>query len=294
MKILGAVISVFWKLLKDFLSLVGIPLLLLFLVLFLIYLYWLIIYTKNGEKPKFEEKMPNIDSPGFFTKLFIQFPKMFAYDTLHRNPLEFEPYGINIVAGKQGAGKTITAIYMILEWKKRYTKLKVYDNYCLDDKYVDGRLDTAKDLLIHDNDIYGVVNFLDEMQNWFSSGESRLIPMEILAEICQQRKQRKVTLGTTQVFGKLAKPIREQTLNVYVPITLFGCITIVRSFDANSYDMENNKFKKSTGHMFFFVHTKELREAYDTYKKIEVYKVSEFKPSLTSDLSASEDRDKVA
>lgn len=288
MKIISVIIGMLWKCFKGILKYLGVPLLFVFIILFLLFIFWLIKFARSGDMPKFKNKAPSVKGVSLLEKLFIQFPKMLAYDTLNRDPLEFAPFGINVVAGKQGSGKTITAIYMILQWKKRYPDMQVYDNYCLIDKYVDGRLDNAKDLMIHDNGIYGVVNLLDEIQNWFPSSASRILPVEVLAEICQQRKQRKVTLGTTQIFGKVAKQLREQTMKVYIPVTLLGCITFVRSFEADSYDMETNKFKRSGGDFFFFVHTKELREAYDTYQKMEIYKVSDFEPSVNGCFSDSE------
>ena len=99
--------------------------------------------------------------------------------------------------------------------------------------------------------------------------------------------ERKAIVGTAQVFGRIAKPLREQTHYVYRPRTFFGCITFVVMSDAHSYDSDNDKFKKTKG-FFFFVHTKELRNSYDTYKRISRYKNTTFARSLIAGTSENE------
>ena len=138
-------------------------------------------------------------------------------------------------------------------------------------KYEDFTLFHWKDLFKHNNGIYGVANVLDELQTWWSNSESKDVPPEMLAEICQQRKQKKATIGTVQVFSRLAKPFREQSHFVYMPYTFFNCLTIVKKTKGKYYNESTQSFTKCTG-FFFFVHTKELRESYDTFKRIEKYR----------------------
>ena len=78
------------------------------------------------------------------------------------------------------------------------------------------------------NGIYGEIDVLDEIQNWFNSLQSKDFPPEMLTEITQQRKQTKMILGTSQVFSRLAKPIREQTYMLYEPTTLFWLFNICK------------------------------------------------------------------
>lgn len=225
------------------------------------------------EKPYYGRyKEPNI-----LYKLFVQFPKQLVLDYLNKNPYDFEDYGIHMVCGKQGAGKTMTAVYLLNKWKKVYPEIKIYSNCAL--TFEDGELKHWKELISRENGMKGIANLIDEIHTWFSSAESADLPPEVLGEISQQRKQRKAIVGTAQVFGKIAKPLREQTHYVYRPHTLFGCITIVFKADASSYDSEHDRFKKGKG-VFFFVHTKELRESYDTYKRVGRYKDVKFSRSL--------------
>lgn len=218
----------------------------------------------------------NTKKTSFWKNIFYLFPKQLAYDVLNTDPNAFAEFGIHIVTGEQGAGKTMTVVYLLQEWKKKYPLMKTYTNMCY--KYEDGELVSWKDLLLHNNGIYGVVNVIDEIKTWWSNRDSKDVPPEILGEICQQRKQKKATIGTVQVFSELAKPFRSQTHFVYVPHTFWGCLTIVFKSKAKYYDAENDKFKKYCG-FFIFAHTKKLRNAYDTFKKIEKYKEVEFEGS---------------
>ena len=51
---------------------------------------------------------------------------------------------------------------------------------------------------------------LDEMHIEFNSLESKGMDVHIFELVSQQRKSRKHIVGTSQVFGRLAKPFREQ------------------------------------------------------------------------------------
>ncbi len=215
----------------------------------------------------------NTKKDGFFKNIFYLFPKQLAYDLINQDPNSFDKFGIHMVVGEQGSGKTMTVAYLLQTWKKKYPLMRIYTNMAY--KYEDGELITWKHLLEHNNSIYGIANVIDETKTWWSNKESKDVPPEILGEICQQRKQKKATIGTVQVFSELAKPFRSQCHFIYVPHTIFGCLTIVFKTKAKYYDSENDTFKKYCG-FFLFAHTKQLRESYDTYKKIEKYKEVDF------------------
>ncbi len=82
-------------------------------------------------------------------------------------------------------------------------------------------------LLTIKNGIRGVIVCMDEMQNWFSSNQSKDFPPQMLEVVTQNRKNRRVIMGTAQSFNRLAKPLREQATEVRKCCTLFGCVTIV-------------------------------------------------------------------
>lgn len=268
-----------------------IPIAILFIIIFIFFVYYYyknkfiyrvkkkysvkrVLFKYKDKKYVYEYPIKiKYKEPSFIKKIMVLFPKQLATDFINKNPNAFCEYGIHMVTGKQGAGKTITVVYLLRKWQQLYPNLQVYTNMAY--KYENGELYHWKDLLLRNNGIYGIVNVIDEIHTWFSNKESKDLPPEILGEISQQRKQKKCIIGTAQVFSKIAKPLREQTHFVYIPYTILGCLTIVRRAEAEDYDPEKNKFKKYKG-FFIFVHTKELRDAYDTYKRISRYSETEF------------------
>lgn len=260
--------------LKSFLKLVVIimsPVIVILAGVIISFIIQFIYLRLKGNKLK--GSIPKVKKDGFIKKMFIQFPNRLAKDIYSRDPKEFREYGLHLFCGEQGSGKTTAAVELIQRWRKRYPNMKVISN--MDLKGEDKRLTHWKDILNYNNDIYGTAVVIDEIQSWFSSNESKNFPPEMLAEISQQRKQRKAIIGTAQVFSRVAKPIREQAAYIYLPMTLLGCLTIVRKTKAEWWDNEKQRFKRYCG-LYFFVHTDEIRNAFDTYRKIERYKNTGF------------------
>lgn len=206
-------------------------------------------------------------------RLFYEFPKQLALDIVNRNPHEFKEYGLHMFCGEQGSGKTISVVETLIRMKEIYPKVKIRTN--MNYVYQDAPIEDWQDLIKNENGEYGQIEVLDEIQTWFSSMESKNFPPEMLTEISQQRKQRKMLIGTAQVFSRIAKPIREQTTFVYCPMTLLGCLTIVRKTKPEYWDDEKQIFKRYIK-TYFFVHNSKIRNAFDTYEKIERYSKTGF------------------
>lgn len=257
-------------------------------IFILLLLFWLIYFTKFKGIHKIKPYYERYKEPNILYKIFLQFPKRLVIDYLEKDPYDFNDYGIVFFVGDQGSGKTIGLVYYFYKLKQIYKELKIQTNF--DVKFQDAELTHWKQLIGNDNGAKGVANGIDEFPSWFANLDTKDLPPEILGEICQQRKQRKLLAGTVQVFGKLPKAVREQTKDVYVPKTILGCFTIMFKADPKSYNMDTNKFKKKR-YAFCFVHTKELRESYDTYKRITKYKQTKFSRSLISGTLTSESRE---
>lgn len=133
-------------------------------------------------------------------------------------------------------------------------------------------------LLDYKNGIQGVIACIDEMQNWFSSNQSKNFPPEMLEVITQNRKNRRVIMGTAQTFNRLSKPIREQATEVRRCTTLFGCLTIVHRV-VPELDSEGNVEKWKHRGFYYFVHDEKLRSSYDTWRVIESLSKSGFQPA---------------
>lgn len=286
MNLVMVLVNSIFKVIFQILLIVVPPILLIFFFFFAIFAY---NYFKIRKEEKIKLKPRNTyikKTDNLFKTIFIKFPKQLAYDILSGDPDSFNEFGIHMVCGSQGSGKTITVAYLLKKWKEKYPKMKIYTN--MDYKYEDGELNTFDELIERTNGIYGVVNVIDETPNWFSSSDSKNVPVEVLSEISQQRKQKKAILGTGQVFGKIAKPLREQTHFVYLPRTFLGCLTVVWKAKAEDYDSDRNRFRKRTI-AFIFAHDRDLRESYDTYKKILRYKDVQFMNSSGSSVGLSDD-----
>lgn len=199
-------------------------------------------------------------------RLFVDFPRRFVLDFLSRNPDAFDTYGIHIFCGEQGSGKSIAAVHFIKMISERNPGAMIEANIDLD--CAQFTVESSDDIVGVNNGELGMVVMLDEIQNWFSSLESKNFPPDMLTEITQQRKQRKCIVGTAQVFNRISKPIREQITLLYKPTTIAGCLTIVRVYRAH-VNQDGALDRQSFQRMYFFVHDDELRNAYDTYAKVE-------------------------
>lgn len=252
-------------------------------VLFASFAIVLVIYLVKGYR--FKKSESTYKKPSILKRIYIDFPLRFWLDTFARDPNEFQEQGLHLFCGEQGSGKTISVTEILQRLQARYKKLKVRTNFNY--AYQDGELKDWRELVSNENGVYGQVEVIDEIQTWFNSMQSKDFPPEMLTEISQQRKQRKMLIGTAQIFGRVAKPIREQVSFVYCPITIAGCLTIVRVSKPIYYDEENFRFKRYIRN-YFFVHSNKIRDSFDTYKKIEGLTKSGFnlRMDLRSDAKA--------
>jgi hypothetical protein len=270
---IGSIFTGLWPLIKWLLYLLVPALIVIVLLVFMFFVFFL--YFRFGLKMKVPmSKHEPYKKPGFFKRIFWMFPKQYMDDLFHRDPDEFREHGLHMMCGEQGSGKTTCVVDLLLMLQKKYPLSKVRTNF----NYVNqvAEVNHWKDLVHNDNGIYGQIEVLDEIQTWFSSLQSKDFPAEMITEISQQRKQRKMILGTAQVFSRIAKPIREQTTIVYLPFTVMGCFTWVRVSKPKYWDDEKQTFKHYIRH-YFFIHNKEVRNSFDTYKKIEKYTADGFK-----------------
>lgn len=269
-------VEVFWTLLK-----LPIIILLCFVAIMLA-LSWVHIgylrFVKKQVKPSGIHV--KLKKRNFFLKLFVDAPRQIAKDYMSRNPEFFKYQGMIIFTGRQGRGKTVALARQTLDFQREYPKCKVIGN--MDFKGQDEVLDHWTKLIDYKNGIQGVVAQIDETQNWFSSNQSKDFPPQMLEVITQNRKNRRVILGTAQSFNRLAKPIREQTTEIRECHTFAGCITIViRKEPILNHAGDVEKYKHRG--FYWFVHDDEVRNCYDTYRVVESLRESGFAPAVGGD-----------
>lgn len=187
-------------------------------------------------------------------------------------PGELKVTGINIFCGPQGSGKTLSAVHYLKPIIKDYPKAIIVTNidfnFDIPNKVI--KYSGFEDFKI-ENGIYGVIYVLDEIHLILNSLESKGIPLSVIVELSQQRKQRKLILGTSQVYSRMAKPLREQIRNVIICRNFFGLLQFNYLIDAFNSKEKDGELKYDKLKSSFFFHSKEDYKAYDTYKKMDTY-----------------------
>lgn len=206
-------------------------------------------------------------------QLFYDVPRRYILDIHEREPGFFNPRGIHMFCGEQGAGKTIACVEMMLRLQKQYPAAKMITNFGVTTE--NDELSKWQQLLEYTNGHKGVIVGIDEIQNWFMSGLNKL-PEGMLEVATQNRKNNRILCCTAQVFTRVNKGLREQVSMVYNPHTFLGCFTVVIKRKP-IFDSEGNVTESKYRGMYSFVHTEELRSAYDTYKVIHTLAKEGFK-----------------
>lgn len=187
------------------------------------------------------------------------------------NPDYFDPCGLMIFCGPQGSGKTLSAVKYCREVLERYPKCKFVSNVEIEG--VDYIPYNGLDSLFNvSNEMQGVLFLIDEIHLEFNSLESRNISIEEMIEFSQQRKQRKHIVGTSQVYMRLAKPLREQIKDVVLCKNYGGILQHNTLIDGENSKEEGGKFHGAVRKNFWWFHSPELYSCYDTYAKMQRYK----------------------
>lgn len=128
------------------------------------------------------------------------------------------------------------------------------------------------DFARYNNGDKGVIFLVDEIQLYLNSLASKNINMDVITQISQQRKQRKHIVATSQVFGRMAKPLREQFSCVILCSSYFRCLQMNRLIDRDSMDGDDStgtNLKGTVKKKFFWFHSPDMYNRYDTYYVVE-------------------------
>lgn len=248
--------------------------------LFFLFLFVLVFVLRYKMYP------PNIKADRL-EKLSISFLpydlfRWLVWDFLTRKQRDqvFSEYGFSIFTGRQGAGKTVSMVRYLDLMRKKYPNVKIITNFNY--AYADKRMKDWRDFMEIRNGEDGVIFAIDEIHSEYSAASWKDFPEALLSEISMQRKQRVKIVATSQVFCRVAKPIREQAFSVMVCRTYFGRLTFFKEYDAAEYSTSDTpyKVKKSVKPIWksVFVQSNALRRSFDTYEKIERMKKLDFIP----------------
>lgn len=235
----------------------------------------------------------------------------FRAEDMMNNPFKFRTFGTTTFCGAQGEGKTLSAVQYVRKICEEYPHCILVSNVAIKDYPFNAYLKFEKDntynirliasdqiintewILEHASDEdfqhicieytgldmlkyvcngeYGVLFLIDEIHLELNSLESKNIDIEVMVEISQQRKQRKHIVGTSQVYLRMAKPLREQIHDIVICSCWFNCIQYNRWLKGDTIVEENGKVSGDVKGRFLWTHKPEYYEQYDTYAKMKRY-----------------------
>lgn len=199
----------------------------------------------------------------------------FKRDFLAEHPEYFEPEGLLVFCGAQGAGKTLSAVQYCLRILEQYPQCLFVSNVAIDGVPHPERVfkyEGLQSLKEFENGYAGVLYLIDEIHLEWNSLESKNISIEEMIEFAQQRKQRKHIVGTSQVYGRIAKPLREQIRRAVLCKNYFGLVQVNDEIDGFNTIEKDGKLETDSLHKYFWFHRPTLYGCYDTYAKMGRYK----------------------
>lgn len=244
-------------------------------------------------------------------KKFYKYIK-YKFKFAKENPNYFYADGLVVFTGAQGEGKTLSAVNYVYNLLEKYPNsklvtnlelkdypIKTFNNFLIENENIYSKLieeigiEKANEILEelykkknrvfqfadnddfqkYNNDDKGVIFLVDEIQLYMNSLQSKNINLDVITQISQQRKQRKHIVCTSQVFGRMAKPLREQFSCIIVCKNYLGFIQCNKLIDRDSIEEEQSttrtELRGKVKRKFWFIHSPEYYKKYDTYKVIE-------------------------
>lgn len=186
--------------------------------------------------------------------------------------------GIYLFCGSQGSGKSISAVCALRALMAEFPNAIVCSNlelYGLPDGVSYVPFTDCSLLTEIENGYAGVIFLIDEIQLVWNSLESRGMSVADLAVFCQMRKARRVILGTSQVYGRVAKGVREQMTSIidcknYLRYIQFNKVYNPQELpDSAISDTGTALSAGSYVGSYWFFHSPSLYMGYDTMVKIE-------------------------
>lgn len=193
---------------------------------------------------------------------------------------KFPYHGVYCFCGKQGSGKTISAVRLISNIYLDYKDVYLITNVSLN---TDILKHIPKENIIPFERYYQlflvydkpVIFFIDEAHILFNSLESKNADVNMFQVISQNRKRQRVFILTSQVFSRLQLVMREQINTIITCNTYLGYLThcvVYHDFEKQRDELVG---KKEFGS--FFTHKRKIHyQMYDTYQVIDFSRDSEF------------------
>lgn len=231
-----------------------------------------------------------------------------TYNRLH--PIELKTFGTCVFCGAQGEGKTLSAVQYVLRLLEMYPRCILVTNIAIKSRpynatveydengtayirHKSGRLINESTIMLDslykdfepitieyqgldmlksvNNGKCGVIFLIDEIHLELNSLESKNIDIEVMVEISQQRKQKKHIVGTSQVFMRMAKPLREQIHDIIICKNYFQCLQLNKWIVGETAVEKNGKLEADIKGRFCWFHKLDYYNEYNTYAKMRRY-----------------------
>lgn len=194
-------------------------------------------------------------------------------ETLAENTLKTKdpfPYaGMWIFSGAQGSGKTLLLMHLLKQIVDQCPDVKIVSNISIYGipTYVYKGIEDF-DNPEYNNGKYGVIFVIDEIHTLFNSLESAKMPLNSVTVWCQNRKNRRLILGTSQRFTRVAKSVREQTTwNYQCRKGIAGLLYSYSVFDGADYD-DNGEYKGELPTRNFYIPKVSVMRMYNTLEVV--------------------------
>lgn len=201
----------------------------------------------------------------------------YRFQERKRKKEEFPYYGLDVLMGGQGSGKTISAVKMIKKRLKEYPKAIFITNTKIEGienetYYYENTSELVKLMSekIDPKSRCGYIIFIDEIHVVLSELFGKSDPI-FLTYLSQQRKCGINIIGTSQLYNKCPKVVRDYLLQTgqiifcenhfFIQINKF-----VKMEDAE--ETSNLKLKCTIKKFDWFFHTVELYNSYETFAVI--------------------------
>lgn len=184
-------------------------------------------------------------------------------------------FGIRMFTGYFGSGKSMLASKFIVDSYYRYkdsdTPLNIISNIPLSIPYTQ-LVNISQIIDVEENTII----FIDECNTLFNAREWKDFPIELVYQLCQNRKKHIMLLMTAPRFHLVDKSIRDVTQYVYNCVHPFWRIHLVSVYDG--WDVENAiniNMVRSIRRYGVFARNKYYKN-YDSFAIIDNVKKAEF------------------
>lgn len=184
-----------------------------------------------------------------------------------KSDMSFPYSGIWLFTGSQGSGKTLLMMECLKKMHDEFPNALIVSNISI------YGIPTIPFVGISDFDNYqmgsdGVIFVLDEIHTLYSSLESANMPVSTLTVWSQNRKNRRVILGTSQRFSRVAKGLREQTTYNYECRSGFFGLKAYRILDGDMYD-DSGKYIGEIDRWSYYVPKVSTMRMYNTLEVVQ-------------------------